>query len=389
MGARPNPTTRPARGGGISWACTRCQRLRRSFQQPLVYSARVLVPVLLAMVAGSCTSIGPSRLDRDQLDYTRALSESSKRQTLFNLLQIRYGNSPAFISVSQVLSSYSLQSTAQAGLNAFPSARTSDAANLLGSLQYTDRPTFTLTPITGEQFVQAYLRPFSPADIIPLIQGGVPVDVLFRLVAQSVGPLQNTHPLGSSNRSGSPAFLRALEDLRILQEAGVLRVHLRRERQGARIFIAFETRHVPTLRGLVSRVAGQLAIDPSAHEVEVIYGPDRGATRAREIPVLTRSLLDVLSAVAAEVQVPDEDVRDGRTNMTLQGPDNFRPCIVIQSGPAQPQTSYAAVRVSDRWYWISDTDFQSKIAFSLLEILKSIAEGTRSTALPVLTIPAG
>lgn len=346
--------------------------------------------LLLALhAAQGCASIGPARLDRDQLEYTRTLSEAGKRQTLFNLVRMRYGEPPAFLSVSQVLSSYTLQGTAQAGLNAFATARNNDVASISGTAQYIDRPTFTLNPVTGERFVEAYLRPFSPAEIVPLIQGGIPVDTLFRLVAQSIGPFQNTHPLGGQDRSGSPDFPKLLQTLRTLQEAGVLRVRLRREKEGARIFLAFETRHAPSMRGLVSRVVRQLAIDPSAQEAEVVYGADFGRFRVREIPVLTRSLLSILFAVAAEVQMPDEEVRAGRTSATLSEPGSLRPSIVIRASESEPAASYAAVRVSDRWYWVDIADYESKKAFSILELLKSIAESTRGIAPPVLTIPAG
>lgn len=345
--------------------------------------------LLAALATQGCSSIGPARLDRDQLDYTRTLSEAGKRQTLFNLVRLRYGEPPAFLSVSQVVAGYILQGTAQAGLNAYPSARTSDSATLLGSAQYTDRPTFTLSPVAGERFVEAYIRPFSPADIVPLVEGGVPIDLLLRLAARSIGPLQNTHPLGGADRSGSPDFLPVLRDLRAIQEAGALRVRHRREKEGARVFLAFDTRHAPSVRGLVSRVLRQLAVDPSAREVEVVYGADRGRARAREIPVLTRSLLNVLSAVAAEVEVQDEDVRAGRTTATLREPGGPRPAIVVRTGPAVPAAAYASVRVADRWHWVDGADFESKKAFSILEILKSIAEGGRGVPVPVLTIPAG
>jgi hypothetical protein len=344
---------------------------------------------MAAMAVQGCASIGPTRLGRDQLDYARTLSEAGKRQTLLNLVRMRYGEPPAFLSVQQVVAGYTLQGTAQAGMNASPSTRSSDFATLLGTAQYTDRPTFTLSPVAGEHFVQAYLRPFAPADIVPLVEGGAPVDVLFRLVARSVGPLQNTHPMGNSDRSGSPEFLRLMRDLRTLQEAGVLLVRLRREKEGARVFIAFETRHAPPMRGLVSRVLQLLRVDPSSREVEVVYGSGQERTRAREIPVLTRSLLNVLGAIAAEMQVPEEDVRAGRTDPTLREPGDPRPSIAVRTSPSEPTGAYVAVRVEDRWYWVDGADLESKKAFAILEVLRSIAEGGRGVPTPVLTIPTG
>jgi hypothetical protein len=336
-----------------------------------------------------CTSIGPTRLDRDQLDYTRVVSDASKRQTLFNLVRMRFGEPPAFISINQLVSGYTVQSTAQATVEAFPSAPPSSFWGLLGGVQYTDRPTFTLNPVTGEQFVHAYLRPFAPADVVPLIQGGVPVDKLFRLVVQSVGPLQNTHPLAGERRSASPEFLPILETLRVLQEGGALRVRVRREREGARAFIGFDVTHAPALRPLVDRIYARLSVDPGAREVEIVYGGARDQGRRPEIPVLTRSLLNVLSAVAAEIEVPEVAVREGRTLATLREPGAPRPMVVVRSDGSKPADSYAAVRVGSRWYWVDDTDYESKRAFSILELLKSVAEGSRGLAAPVLTIPTG
>ena len=159
------------------------------------------------------------------------MAEAGKRQTLFNLVRMRYGEPPAFLAIRQVVSGYTMQGTLQAGVNAYPSANSSTFGALLGTAQYTDRPTFTLNPVTGEQFVEAYLRPFAPADVLPLIQGGIPVDLLFRLIAQSIGPIQNIHPLGGPNRSGSPEFLQLLSWLSQLQEGGALRVRLHRHKE--------------------------------------------------------------------------------------------------------------------------------------------------------------
>ncbi|TDG33474.1 hypothetical protein [Paracraurococcus ruber] len=337
----------------------------------------------------ACTSIGPTRLDRDQLDYARVMAEAGKRQTLFNLVRMRYGEPPAFLVVSQVVSGYTLQGTIEGNFTGFPSAKQSTFGAILGTAQYIDRPTFTLSPVTGEHFVQAYLRPFSPVDVLPLIQGGIPVDLLFRLIAQAIGPLQNTHPLGGPNRSGSAEFPLLLARLLRLQEGGALRVRVRREKESARVYLAFDTRHVPAMRGLVAEVYRMLSVDPSAEEVEVIYGVAQSQPRAREIPVLTRSLLNVLYAIAAEIELPDSDIAAMRAPPTLREPGNPRPSILVRSGPAAPAGSYVSVRIGDAWYWVEDTDYQSKLAFSILELLKSIAEGARGASLPVLTIPTG
>jgi len=344
---------------------------------------------LIALCAGGCRSIGPARLDRDQIDYARVIANSGKRQTLFNLVRLRFGEPPSFVAISQVVSGYTVQNTAQGNFQVNPSGAVNSFWALLGSTQYTDRPTFTLDPITGDRFVEAYMRPFAPATVLPLIDGGIPVDLLFRLMAQAIGTIQNTHPLGGPDRSGSPEFLPLLQSLRRLQEGGALRIHVRREHESVRVFLTLQTRGAPDLKPLAEQVYRMLGVDPAAREVEVIYGVQPTRLPAREIPVLTRSLLTVLYAVAAEIEIASEDVAAQRALPTLREPGSPRPVIVIRSGARPPPDTYAEVEVHGRWYWVDDADYQSKLTFTILELLKRIAEGGRGSAPPVLTIPTG
>ena len=104
--------------------------------------------------------------------------------------------------------------------------------------------------------------------------------------------------------------------------------------------------------------------------------------------MLMRSLLGVLMAVAAEIQVPEEDVRGGETVATRE-PGSRRPAIVIHTGPTKPTASYVAAQIDGKWFWVERADFPSKVAFTILEILKLVAESPSAIAPPVLTIPAG
>jgi hypothetical protein len=348
-----------------------------------------LGPLLLVQTLAGCSSIGPGRLENDQIDYSRTLSEVDKQQTLFNLVRLRYADTPMFASVQQMVAGYTLQASVQAGGQAAVApVSASDFGTAQGAVQYSDHPTFTFAPLTGQRFVEAYLRPLPPADIMPLIQGNVPVDLLFRLVAQAVGPLQNTHPLGGADRSGSPQFTQTLEDLRVLQERGVLRVRLQRDKEKPRLFLNFETRLAPDTEAFAARVCRLLEIECRS-ELEVVNGDHLQQLGRNKIPVLTRSLLDVLAAVAAEIQVPEEDVQDGETIATMRAPGNRRPIIIIHTGPTKPTASYVAAQIDGKWFWVERTDFSSKLAFTILEILKSVAESPSSIAPPVLTIPAG
>ena len=61
----------------------------------------------LFLLAG-CAGFGPMTVSRDRFDYTAAISDSWKRQMLFNMVKIRYGDAPVFLDVSSVISQYQI-----------------------------------------------------------------------------------------------------------------------------------------------------------------------------------------------------------------------------------------------------------------------------------------
>jgi hypothetical protein len=79
-------------------------------------------PRLLKIVAGGfllaltgCQSIGPGTVPRDRSDYSSSIGNSWKRQTLLNIVKLRYMDPPIFVDVGQVVAGYSLQTGISAG----------------------------------------------------------------------------------------------------------------------------------------------------------------------------------------------------------------------------------------------------------------------------------
>ena len=354
---------------------------------------RLLLLFLTFHLVG-CAGIGPPLLSRDQLDYADALSKAQKRQMLFNVVRLRYGDVPVFLSTSQIISGYTLQGTAQAGVNAYPNIPKSSSFSAQGTLDYIDHPTFTFTPVVGEQFAESYVRPLSPAQLLPLAQSGLPVDVLLRMGVQAIGDLQNSNPLSGSARAGSPDFFRLLADLRMLQVANALSLRLQKETStqkqasSVRIFFLLSDRNDPNLRRVVAETHRLLGIDPDAREFEVVYG--HGHLGHNRVAVLTRSILAMLVEVGSQVEVPEQDIRAGRTLATVPpAAPGTGPIITIHSGSAQPADTFVSLAYRGRWYWIDDGDFQSKAALTVLELLHSIAESGHAPQAPLITIPVG
>ena len=120
------------------------------------------------------------------------------------------------------------------------------------------------------------------------------------------------------------------------------------------------------------------------------YGAYSG--KDNEIDMKTRSMLEIMLEFAATVQVPETDVVDGkasagavssRPEQPLSGPP-----IRILVGDTAPKDAFVAAQYDGRWFWIADTDIQSKSTFAIVMLLFSISETGVKGGAPVVTIPA-
>ena len=116
----------------------------------------IFVTFLLMLSVSGCASIGPRTIVRDRFDYITAISESWKSQTLLNLVKIRYGDAPVFLNVASVINQYAVESSVTLSGTWFvnPFEEHNAAQNLSAMGGYSDKPTITYTPLSGEKFAR-------------------------------------------------------------------------------------------------------------------------------------------------------------------------------------------------------------------------------------------
>src|SRR6185369_2867088 len=91
-----------------------------------------------------CSHLGPKTVGVDRFDYSTAIADSWKQQTLLNIIKLRYMDLPVFVDVSSIVSGYSMQTTVN--VNGTLSSKNAVQGNfgaIGGQAMYTDRPTIT------------------------------------------------------------------------------------------------------------------------------------------------------------------------------------------------------------------------------------------------------
>ncbi|MDF7673750.1 hypothetical protein PT277_09010 [Acetobacteraceae bacterium ESL0709] len=380
----------------------------RSVRLPVLFRFAVLGS--FAALCG-CIGVGPNRMQNDQLAYSRALGETQKREMLLNIVRRRYADPPTFLDTTQVIAGYSFSRSVTGGYYGYPASAVSNYLFGQGSMSLAENPTITYQPLTGQQYAENVIRPISPSVIMPLILGGMSIDTLLRLTAQSIDGLSNVRGLGSGPfGGGSVRFYLLLHDLRQLQIAGAMTVRIaseemnpddvpgrkkgreqpdsdRKAKKAEHVYLVLSSTSDNGLLAVQAEVRRLLHLPPQTQEAEIVYGPY--PKRPGQIAILTRSMLAMLTQLSYEMEVPDEDVKSGRTPPTIgQIGIETRPEVVIHSGKRAPEETYTSVYYKKRWYWIEETDFQSKEAFTMVQVINALAATSHGTG-AIVTIPTG
>jgi hypothetical protein len=347
----------------------------------------------LLLVLSSCHDLGPDTVSRSRAEYASSISESWKSQTLLNIVKLRYLDPPIFVDVSQIVAGYQLETTVNAA-GSFPDnpAFGGNTATVGGAARYTDRPTITYTPLTGNRFVKSLMTPLPPESVFFTIQSGWPADaVLFATVA-SMNGLKNQENSVSGISPPDPRFLRVLSLMRKLQDSGAagMRVEVDKDKKQAAL-LTFQTRDAtPEARGQSRELRELLGLNLEATEFKLVFGPT--AANDKEIAVLTRSILRLMQTMSTQVEAPPAHVRQGRVAPgweRLSEQDAAGPRLVkIHSSAQRPGEAFVSVAYRGCWFSIDDRDLPTKRTFSFMMMLFTLADSGEKEPLPLVTIPA-
>ena len=350
---------------------------------------QMIIAITVLFLSG-CTHLGPKTVARDRFDYNTAISDSWKEQTLLNIVKIRYMDMPLFVDVASVVSGYTLQGSVNLSGTFYENDAPpfGDFFSLGSSGTFTDRPTITYKPITGQEFNKSFMTPIPPWAILFLIQTGWPADLIYKITVDSVNGMRGRVSGGMNARQADQNFSGMVELMRLIQKSGVVGMRIIKDKDNKDTTVMFfHKKNIPPDIEEARRELGSLlGLRPGLQDVKVVYGliPKDDT----EMAMLTRSMLQIMIELATQVTVPPEHITESRTLPTLAGnEDDF--LININHSRELPENKFTAVRYRDYWFYIDDGDLKSKRTFAFLMILFSMMETGGTEGVPVVTIPAG
>ncbi len=188
------------------------------------------------------------------------------------------------------------------------------------------------------------------------------------------------------------SVLAEVEKLRNIQQSGEIGLRVRKisDREAATL-IVFSKKLNPAIVADRAEVRKLLGLNPEAEEFSVVYGSV--AANDKEIALLTRSVIEILTDLSSYIDVPATNVEQKRTFPSpapeLVNGAPVPPLIRLLSSPQKPDDAFAAVPYRQEWYWIDDKDFASKRLFSFIMFLFTLTDTGDKQGAPVITIPAG
>ncbi len=350
--------------------------------------------VLLSIGLSGCASIGPATVRRDRFDYVTAISDSWKAQMLFNLVKLRYGDSPVFLDIASVITQTGVQGTVAVSGSWWQNLLQLPFTSSVGvstAGTYGEKPTVTYAPLSGEKFARSLMSPIPPAAIFGFLQAGYPADVVLRLGVNAVNGIHSRYGYGTRVREADPEFYVLIEKLRNIQESGQIGLRVTKSGNETASLLVFSKRPNPAIDAERDEVRKLLGLNPQADEFNVVYGSV--AANDREIALLTRSVLEILTDLSSYIDVPAADVEQKRT-FPSPAPEivNGAPVpalIRILSSSQKPDDAFAAVPYGTDWYWIDDKDFASKRLFSFIMFLFTLTDTGDKQGAPIITVPVG
>jgi hypothetical protein len=347
--------------------------------------------MVLPLLLGACTQLGPRALSSGRPQYNVAVQETESQQLLMNIVRQRYSDPVLFLDVTSISSGYYREASAGVG-GTFSSGSNTGVGSLGGRVS--ESPLITYAPNNGEKFVRQMLTPLDLSTVAMVVQAGWSIERVLLIVGASINHLRNT-TAGISGQSGFSEFQQVVSAMRDLQRAGQISAGTApaADKDGVvrlSLLIAPEALQSPAYLTICEFIELECDGRPLILRQAIGISSD-GQTMA----LATRSLFTAMYFLAQGVDVPVADAAAGfASSSDFSGDGLFGPpgsgetLFHVQSSPEEPENAAVKIFYRDKWFYIADSDTDSKVTFALISMLVMLQSGETSTVIPLITVPA-
>jgi hypothetical protein len=413
---------------------------------------RLLLSFAATALGHAGCSLGPRKLQHDRLKYNEAVKSSSEQQLLLNIVRLRYTDTPSSLAVTSVADQYELTRTL--GLTPFFTSDAGGQSLggfrslVLPQVQLTSaaRPTLTYTPEDDQEFTRRLFTPLALDAIASLSKTTWPTSTVFRLWLENINWVSNAETASGPTPREPPdyaAFQNAVAALQRLNDRKLATIFIEEkddpvgdafpgeklttEAMARAAKDGFEFRKVGatgTWRMVRKKQQAMLRfdeavkgdpdfdvlcrvfhLDPGLTSFDITAGKldpylkDTPKSGLDKLDLETRSLLQVLFFVSHGVDLPADHVASAAAPTTLEADGRpfdwqqvlgglFQVCSATGKHP--PPCAAVAVSYRDHWFYIRDSDRDTKATFALLlEVSRLQLSGEKNATAPVLTLPIG
>ncbi len=342
------------------------------------------------LVAIGCTHLGSRVMPPDRISYNKSIVNSELQQLLLNIVRLRYGDTPQFLSLNNIVSQFSFQGGIAADFNRSMSPGSiATTVDIAPNVSYSEAPTITYTPMQGEEFVTRLLTPVDVQILKMFFRDGWGIARIMRTFIQRLGPLPNAVLASRPTSSRVPEYERFgafTQILRKLQWLDGFRAFNDHTDGSYRIMIVITTfeKLTPTERAFL-KTLGITPLTPNFW----ITSADNG--QPRNFYAETRTVLAIYNFLAKGVEVPKEHVK--QVDQTLMPNGQLFNWNLITNGLFDvkyakflPINAYIYVYYRGYYFYIDDKDRDSKETLNLLSIINGIFQGNIQSVLPVFTV---
>lgn len=327
----------------------------------------------------------------ERYQYNLTMQSAEDQQLLLNLVRLRYRDRPYFLETSSLATQFSI--APQAGLiGALGSPAIEQDLLVSAGVGLAAQPTVTYVPLQGEEFAKRMLRPIPVEHIVLLANSGWSIERIMRLVVHRVNGVDNAPSAAGPTPDTAPDFEQFLQVARLfraLQQARQIEFGFKAGSNAPVVQLTAAGRASPEFESL----ADLLSLDRNLATFEFTCELQ---LPCRDLSVQMRSMTGVLNFVAQAVEVSSADQSAGLVTLTRERngePFDWRRVtdglFRIEASPSQPDTAAVAVNYRNQWFYVDDSDLDSKSTLMLIGQLFSLVAVEGQSDSPVLTLPIG